>query len=86
MGWLKIHTKTWMSRERNKTFLWNKKKLTCASDGTFCEVKRFVAEVTFKTEVVRGVEVSNAKWVYPVVYAEPSLTFKMKRFAKMGNG
>ena len=32
------NTKTWISWEQNITFLWNKKKLNCASDDTFLEV------------------------------------------------
>ena len=28
-------TKTWISREWNIIFVWNKKILTCALDGTF---------------------------------------------------
>ena len=35
---LNKNTKTWISWERNKTFLWNKKFLTCVSVGTFWEV------------------------------------------------
>ena len=42
------NTKTWISWERNITFLGNKKFLTYTSDDTFWEVICFLAEVTFK--------------------------------------
>ena len=32
------NTETWISPERNITFLWNKKSLTYASDDTFLKV------------------------------------------------
>ena len=45
------NTKTWISPEQDITLLWNKKKLTCASDGTSLRSDCFGAEVTFQIKV-----------------------------------
>ena len=41
------NTKTWISRERNITFLWNKKILTPCLRSHILRSYRFAAEVTF---------------------------------------
>ena len=46
--WMVINTKTWISREGNITFLWNKKILNLCIRWHIWSSYRFVAEVTFK--------------------------------------
>ena len=45
------NTKTWISRERNITFLWNQNILNLCGRWDILRSYRFVAEVTFKDNI-----------------------------------
>ena len=49
--WMVKNTKTWIARERNITFRWNKKNLKLCLRWQISRSYRFIAEVTFKETV-----------------------------------